>query len=84
MRDDLGWRERPADERPRVSITVDAVNLDMGRTVSIDNEVQSFLYYDGDNPFASGDIPYINSIAEGLALYEMSLTQTMRGYKQTK
>ncbi|KAH6995178.1 hypothetical protein EDB80DRAFT_689185 [Ilyonectria destructans] len=68
MRDDLGWRERPADERPRVSISVDAVNLDMERTVLINNEVQSFLYHDGDNLCGPGDIPYVNSIDEGTSI----------------
>ncbi|KAK7960322.1 hypothetical protein PG988_011536 [Apiospora saccharicola] len=54
MRERLDWRDRPALERPRVAIAVgDREGLDTGieRLVCVEEEVESFLYGDGPNPF---------------------------------
>lgn len=51
IRDTLGWKDRAPEDRPRVSLTADVLLPQLGRTVWLDNEVHSFLYEDGENPF---------------------------------
>ncbi|KAF5691477.1 hypothetical protein FCIRC_430 [Fusarium circinatum] len=65
MREKLGWRERDAENQPKIVVRVDvrvarihgAVMMDVSR------EVTSFMYQDGENPFeedeGSVEDPYI-------------------------
>lgn len=54
MRAELGWKQRPGPERPRVSISVDVYHLSHWElSVSADREVQDYLYHEGANPFAT-------------------------------
>jgi hypothetical protein len=56
IRDRLGWRERPARERPRVVMFDFADTFRQpGRAVWVDAEVAEFLYGDGPNPFGDED-----------------------------
>jgi hypothetical protein len=54
IRDTLGWRDRAADERPRViihvyeSLALRSVQL---RYICVDNQANNFLYDDAANPF---------------------------------
>ena len=53
MRDSLGWRDRPAQERPRVTLhdaDIDG-NRRPGREVWLEAVVAEFLYGNGKNPF---------------------------------
>lgn len=54
MRDQLGWRERPVDQRPRVSIGLPDDELgNPKRGVWGDVPVEQFLYQHGPNPFGT-------------------------------
>lgn len=54
MRAELGWKQRPGPERPRVSISVDTDCFSHWElSVSADREVQEYLYHEGANPFAT-------------------------------
>lgn len=53
MRNQLGWRERPADQRPRVSIVITSTVEQPWRGVWADAPVEQFLYHDGPNPFGA-------------------------------
>ncbi|KAH7108622.1 hypothetical protein B0J13DRAFT_579688 [Dactylonectria estremocensis] len=60
MREKLGWRKRPAHERPRVTIEVDMPGKRQdGRSVSVSDDVHSFLYGESVNPFGTekGEFP---------------------------
>lgn len=52
---DLGWRQRPPGERPRIQIRVRSHN---GRPISlftcVSREADDFVYKDGRNPFVPG------------------------------
>ncbi|KAM0279863.1 hypothetical protein ACHAO9_011489 [Fusarium lateritium] len=50
IRDKLGWRYRPIDDRIRVRILV-RLNQDAGRYICLDKEVNDYLYGDGLPPF---------------------------------
>jgi hypothetical protein len=50
IRDKLGWRYRPIDQRIRVRILV-RLNQDAGRYICLDKEVNEYLYGDGLPPF---------------------------------
>lgn len=54
MRAELGWRDRPATQRPRVSIGIEEQCPVPGRATWVDDEVAEFLYADGPNPFDGG------------------------------
>ena len=53
MRDSnvLNWRGRPVEKRPRVSICVEFGPV-TGRYICLHEEVDEFLYSEGENPFA--------------------------------
>lgn len=57
MRDGLDWRERPADERPRVRMGAGSFGpFVVGHATWVEGEVADFLYGEGRNPFgAEGD-----------------------------
>ncbi|KAF5228637.1 hypothetical protein FAUST_10942 [Fusarium austroamericanum] len=50
IRDTLGWRYRPVDQRIRVRILV-RVNQDAARYICLDKEVNDYVYGDGPPPF---------------------------------
>jgi hypothetical protein len=50
IRDKLGWRNRPVDQRVRVRMLV-RFNQDIGRYICLDKEVNDYLYNDGPPPF---------------------------------
>ncbi|KAJ0124416.1 hypothetical protein J7T55_005754 [Diaporthe amygdali] len=65
MRDQLGWRERPAEQRPRVSIGLPKYGLGkLTRVVWGDVPVEQFLYHHGPNPFGT-DRGARNQIPQG-------------------
>jgi hypothetical protein len=51
MRNTLGWRDRPANWRPMVTILVGIQHIVSTRALCMDSEVNEFLYGDGTNPF---------------------------------
>ncbi|CVK87880.1 uncharacterized protein FMAN_05302 [Fusarium mangiferae] len=51
IRDELGWRHRPASERVKVSISMLLNQFNHGRYVCLDREVQEYVYGDGPPPF---------------------------------
>ena len=53
MRDRLGWRERPADRRPRVTIGLPDPLDTPRRGIWADRPVEAFLYHDAPNPFGA-------------------------------
>ncbi|KAF5632042.1 hypothetical protein F52700_6560 [Fusarium sp. NRRL 52700] len=53
IRDKLGWRHRPADQRVKVSISMLLNQFDHGRYVCLDKEVQEYIYGDGPPPFVA-------------------------------
>lgn len=66
MRDQLGWRERPAEQRPRVIIgTPDSALCKPRRGVWGDVPVDQFLYHYGPNPFGT-DRAARNQIEQGM------------------
>ncbi|KAF7553416.1 hypothetical protein G7Z17_g3669 [Cylindrodendrum hubeiense] len=54
MRNTLDWRERPVSERPKVVMGwhMDGLVPKDGRAVWVDDEVNDFIYNNGDNPFS--------------------------------
>ncbi|KAM0490722.1 hypothetical protein ACHAP8_011267 [Fusarium lateritium] len=50
MRNKLGWRHRPVDQRIRVRMLV-RINQVTGRYICLDKEVNDYLYSDGPPPF---------------------------------
>ncbi|KAH6867675.1 hypothetical protein B0T10DRAFT_502212 [Thelonectria olida] len=68
MRNTLGWRHKAPGDRPRVSMAVHTRPARIGRTVWIDNEVHSFLYEDGDNPFGKEAMPESDTIFLGTGI----------------
>ena len=66
MRDSLGWRDRPAQERPRVTLhdaEIDG-NRRPGREVWLEAVVAEFLYGNGKNPFGQNGY-HSNQIDKG-------------------
>ncbi|KAK7408876.1 hypothetical protein QQX98_008937 [Neonectria punicea] len=59
MRDTLDWRDRDVHDRPRVVMAWHEMGrlMHSGRAIWIDNEVNEFIYKDGENPFAENK-PY--------------------------
>ncbi|KFZ24486.1 hypothetical protein V502_01038 [Pseudogymnoascus sp. VKM F-4520 (FW-2644)] len=53
IRDTLGWKER--DQRPTLTVSTVLSNPFPGRAIWVEDELYSFLYQDGSNPF--GDDP---------------------------
>ena len=53
MREKLGWRERDAENQPKIVIRVDVRVAKIHGAVMMDvsQEVTSFMYQDGENPF---------------------------------
>jgi hypothetical protein len=53
MRDSLGWRNRPARERPRVVLHIAEIDgcARPGRALWVEAEAARFLYSDDKNPF---------------------------------
>lgn len=52
MRRDLGWRERPVSERPRIEMHVEQYQgARDGDSIDVSAPVESFVYGDGTNPF---------------------------------
>lgn len=51
MRSELGWRERPADQRPRVAIGLPDCLRRPRRGIWVDSPVEQFLYHHEPNPF---------------------------------
>jgi hypothetical protein len=51
MRNELGWRDRAAGERPQVLIGIHPILPVPGRAIWVEDEVTEFLYADGENPF---------------------------------
>ena len=49
----LGWHDRPADERPRVAIGLHNPLHNPKRGVWADRLVEAFLYHDAPNPFGA-------------------------------
>ncbi|KAJ9142662.1 F-box domain, cyclin-like [Pleurostoma richardsiae] len=65
LRDQLGWRGRPAEQRPRVAIGLpDTLGLSR-RGIWADRPVEEFIYHDGLNPFGA-DGWGVNQIPYGL------------------
>jgi hypothetical protein len=63
MRDKLGWRDRPACERPKVVMGGGTFGpVVVGRATWVEDEVSEFLYDDGPNPFGPEGDPYPNQI----------------------
>lgn len=50
LRDDLDWRTRPPNQRPRIGVYV-AAEYGSSLVRCIETEVESFVYGDGENPF---------------------------------
>lgn len=69
MRDRLGWRDRPANTRPRVAIRVGEIDNQRrsGRAVWVDADVAKFLYGDGKNPFGRHDGEFPTQVNKGHA-----------------
>lgn len=61
LREDLDWRTRRPEDRPRISFYTDS-HYGMTRQRCYDAEVDRFVYGDGPNPFDMGE-------AEGIASY---------------
>ncbi|KAK8109311.1 hypothetical protein PG984_015112 [Apiospora sp. TS-2023a] len=79
MRERLDWRDRPALERPRVAIAVgDREGLDTGieRVACVEEEVESFLYGDGPNPFGCEPEKRPNYIRWGFGVERDALDPT--------
>ncbi|KAG5794554.1 hypothetical protein H9Q69_006370 [Fusarium xylarioides] len=53
IRDKLGWRHRPANQRIKVSISMLLHQFDHGRYVCLDREVEEYIYGDGPSPFVA-------------------------------
>ncbi|KAK8013241.1 hypothetical protein PG991_009512 [Apiospora marii] len=71
MRERLGWRDRPAHERPKVIISVgnqEGLYTGIERVIRVEGEVGSFLYDDGPNPFGSELERAPNKIREGFGV----------------
>ncbi|KAH7120618.1 hypothetical protein EDB81DRAFT_814482 [Dactylonectria macrodidyma] len=51
MRSKLGWRERPATERPKIVIYGDHEPQVQEKPIDVSHEAENFLYGDGKNPF---------------------------------
>ncbi|OBT46431.1 hypothetical protein VE00_03309 [Pseudogymnoascus sp. WSF 3629] len=49
IRDKLGWKER--DPRPTLTVSTELQNLMPGRAIWLEDELYSFLYQGGSNPF---------------------------------
>lgn len=63
MQDTLGWRARPGNERPRVTIGLSLEQPVPGRAIWIESEIADFLYEGGANLFGSegwcvNQVPY--------------------------
>ncbi|KAG6365594.1 hypothetical protein INS49_007205 [Diaporthe citri] len=63
MRDELGWRGRPAGQRPRVAIGLPDTLRKPRRGIWADVPLEQFLYHDGPNPFV--DMGTRNQIPQG-------------------
>lgn len=50
IRDKLGWKHRPANQRVKVRILV-RFNQDIGRYICLDKEVNDYIYNNGPPPF---------------------------------
>ncbi|RBR14416.1 hypothetical protein FVER53590_04350 [Fusarium verticillioides] len=55
VRDKLGWRHRPVNERVKVSISMMLNVRSKGRYVCLDNEVHEYIYGDGPMPFIASE-----------------------------
>ncbi|KAM0332198.1 hypothetical protein ACHAQA_002473 [Verticillium albo-atrum] len=54
VRDQLGWRERPLSERPRITIATDPGGGEGdGIAIYVDRETEDFVYGNGENPFGN-------------------------------
>jgi hypothetical protein len=51
IRDKLGWRNRPAGQRIKVSISMRDNQPNHGRYICLDKEVAEYIYGDGPSPF---------------------------------
>ncbi|KAF5668288.1 hypothetical protein FDENT_11904 [Fusarium denticulatum] len=51
IRDKLGWRNRPAGQRIKVSISMRDNQPNHGRYICLDKEVEEYIYGDGPPPF---------------------------------
>lgn len=63
MRHQLGWRERPSEQRPRVAISLPDPQDLPRRGIWVDRPLMEFLYHNGPNPFgadnwSANQIPY--------------------------
>ncbi|KAK8022665.1 hypothetical protein PG993_013432 [Apiospora rasikravindrae] len=71
MRERLDWRDRPAFERPRVTIAVsreEGFCTGIERVICVEEEVGSFLYGDGPNPFGREPERFPNEIQKGFGV----------------
>ncbi|KAF5718896.1 hypothetical protein FMUND_4971 [Fusarium mundagurra] len=65
MRQKLGWRERDAENQPKIVVRVDVrfARVHGALMMDVSREVTSFMYQDGENPFnedeGSVEDPYI-------------------------
>ena len=50
IRDTLGWKER--DPRPILTVSMELHEPQRGRAIWVEDELYSFLYQDGSNPFS--------------------------------
>lgn len=64
MRDNLDWRHRAEDARPKVTIGVYPLIQREFRAIWVDREVDDFLYRDGENPFGYDD-ESLNQVSYG-------------------
>ncbi|KAH8882194.1 hypothetical protein GQ53DRAFT_798904 [Thozetella sp. PMI_491] len=67
MRDRLGWRDRPADTRPCVSIYFGEIDGQRrpGRAIWLDSELAEYLYADGQCSFGTKDGRFPGNIDSG-------------------
>ncbi|KAF4979714.1 hypothetical protein FZEAL_4142 [Fusarium zealandicum] len=67
MRDKLGWRERDAQDRPRITIGVALDTKRSGRAVWVSEEAEAFVYGRGPNPFGGEDGSFPYQVQRGFA-----------------
>ena len=65
VRNSIGWRERPASERPRITICLESDPPRPGFSVDISRETEDFVYGDGENPFIENKGKPVNRVDRG-------------------
>ncbi|EXK82731.1 hypothetical protein FOQG_13005 [Fusarium oxysporum f. sp. raphani 54005] len=57
MRDNLGWRERPAGNRPKLIVFVVETELTTdGAAIDVSHAAMDYMYHHGENPFVEEQI----------------------------